>query len=94
MVEYLLYLPPEHDQVGEKKLICERWKHLMAMVDREYQTCRTYIVGLDVEKASVEAKPPYLLFNGKVTGFPEAFDKIMVKSQRAIDGTTFDEDLL
>lgn len=94
MNEYLLYLPPLVDQVGETKLICQRYEHLMKMVDREYQTCRTYIVGLDVEKSSVEAKPPYLLFNGKVTGFPEAFDKIMVKSQRAIDGTTFDEDLL
>jgi len=94
MNEYLLYLPPLVDQVGETKLICQRYEHLMKMVDREYQTCRTYIVGIDVDKASVEAKPPYLLFNGKVTGFPEAFDTIMVKSQRAIDGTTFDEDLL
>ena len=54
MNEYLLYLPPEHDQVGEKKLICERWKHLMAMVDREYQTCRTYIVGIDIDKDKIE----------------------------------------
>jgi len=94
MNEYLLYLPAEYDQVGETKLICQRYQHLMNMVDREYQTVRTYIVGIDVEKASVEAKPPYLTINGNITGFPEAFDRIMVKSQRAIDGTTFDEDLL
>jgi hypothetical protein len=35
-----------------------------------------------------------LTVNGKVTGFPEAFDKIMVRTNRAIDGTTFDEDIL
>ena len=51
MNEYLLYLPPLVDQVGETKLICQRYEHLMKMVDREYQTCRTYIVGLDVEKS-------------------------------------------
>ena len=55
MNEYLLYLPPEHDQVGEKKLICERWKHLMAMVDREYQTCSTYFVGIDIDKDKLES---------------------------------------
>jgi len=95
MNEYLLYLPPEHDQVGEKKLICERWKHLMAMVDREYQTCRTYIVGIDIDKDKAESnKLPYCTINGDITGFPEAFDKIMVKSMRAVDGVTFDEDIL
>ena len=94
MNEYLLYLPPLVDQVGETKLICQRYEHLMKMVDREYQTCRTYIVGIDVDQDKAETKLPYCTINGKITGFPEAFNKIMVKSMRAVDGTTFDEDIL
>jgi|TARA_B100000927_G_scaffold228397_1_gene188187 hypothetical protein len=94
MNEYLLYLPPEQDRVGEKKLICQRWEHLMAMIDREHQTVRTYIVGIDIDKTQVEDKLPYLTLNGNITGFQEAFDKVMVKTMRAVDGTSFDEDIL
>ena len=66
----------------------------MAMIDREHQTVRTYIVGIDIDKTQVEDKLPYLTLNGNITGFQEAFDKVMVKTMRAVDGTSFDEDIL
>ncbi len=94
MNEYLLYLPPETERVGEKQLICQRWEHLMAMIDREYQTVRTYIVGIDIDKTEAKDKLPYLTLNGDIIGFQEAFDKVMVKTMRAEDGTSFDEDIL
>ena len=92
--EYLLYLPPEVDQVGEKELVCERYKNLLSMIDREYQTVRTYIVCIDIPKTDAQDKLPYLTLDGDVIGFAEGFDKIMVRTNRAEDGTTFDEDIL
>ena len=76
--EYYLYLPKPSDQ----DVICERWKHLFGMIDREYQTVRVYTAGLEFHTDEAKHKLPYAVYNDKKMSFESLYEKIMVKSEK------------
>ncbi len=47
-----LFMPIEKDQ----DVICERWKHLLKKIDREFCEVRTYVVGVDLSKSDLHPK--------------------------------------
>lgn len=89
MKEYKLYLDPEIQQ----DLISDRWKHLFNQIDRENQTVRVYIAGVDVPRKELRTKPPYATLNDEPLRFADAFEMIMVKTGKAEDPGFFDGEL-
>jgi|TARA_B110000285_G_C15081446_1_gene593729 hypothetical protein len=74
--EYFLYLPAEKDQTAT----CWRYQSLFGMIDREFQTVRTYIAGAEFSTSEAKHPLPYATLNGKMQTFEWLFEKIMVKS--------------
>jgi len=89
MKEYKLYLDPEIQQ----DLISDRWKHLFNQIDRENQTVRVYIAGVDIPRKELRTKPPYATLNDEPLRFADAFELIMVKTGKAEDPGFFDGEL-
>ena len=52
-----LYLPTEYKQ----DVICERWKHVLKKIDREFCEVRVYIAGSDFQYADAEYDLPYCI---------------------------------
>jgi len=89
MKEYKLYLDPEKQQ----DLISVRWKHLFEQIDRENQSVRVYIAGVDIPRKDLRTKPPYATLNDEPLRFGDAFEMIMVKTGKAEDSGFFDGEL-
>lgn len=89
MKEYKLFL--EHTKENDVEAL--RWKHLFANIDRMYQSVRTYIVGVDIPRSEVNQKCPYATLDGRPLGFTEAFELIMVKTEKAEDAGFFDGEI-
>jgi len=89
MREYKLYL----DHTKENDVEALRWRHLFDHIDREYQSVRTYIVGIDIPRKEFNHKCPYVTLDGEPIGFIEAFEKIMVMTGKATDSGFFDGEI-
>jgi hypothetical protein len=89
MREYKLYL--EHTKENDIEAL--RWRHLFDQIDRENQTVRTYIIGVDIPRKEFSHKCPYVTLDGAPIGFTEAFEKIMVMTGKAIDAGFFDGEI-
>lgn len=89
MKEYKLYLEMHKDNDVEAL----RWKHLLDQVDRENQSVRTYIIGVDIRKKDFSHKCPYVTLDDAPIGFTEAFEKIMVMTGKSTDAGFFDGEI-
>ncbi len=82
MRQYKLYLPSE----SEQDVICQRWKHLFNMIDRENQEVRLYTAPFDFDESDAKYPLPYATLNGEKRSFDSLWDKIMVKTGYAEEG--------
>ena len=89
MREYKLYL----EKHKENDVEALRWKHLLEQVDRENQSVRIYIVGVDVSRKDFSHKCPFVTVDDTPIGFTEAFEKIMVMTGKATDAGFFDGEI-
>jgi len=79
--QYRLYLPSNDKQ----DVICERWKHLFKMIDRQYQEVRVYTAGIEFSEKDAKHPLPYAILDGKKKSFETLWDKIVVKTGKAED---------
>ena len=89
MKEYKLYLEPEKQQ----DVLSFRWKHLFDQIDRENQSVRVYIAGIDIPRKELRMKPPYTTLNDEPLRFADAFELIMVRTGKAEDSAFFDGEI-
>ena len=81
MRTYKLYLPSKSKQ----DVICERWKHMFKMIDREFQEVRVYEAGVDFSEKDAKHDLPYAVLDGKKKSFESLWEKIVVNTGRATD---------
>lgn len=81
MRQYKLYLPSELKQ----DVICERWKHLFKMIDRQYQEVRVYTAGIEFSEKDAKHPLPYAVLDGKKKSFESLWKKIVVDTGKAED---------
>ena len=87
MRQYKLYLPTEKDQ----DIICQRWIHLFAQIDVQYQDVRIEIAGLDFQKIDAKHPLPYAVMidhgetKGKKKSYENMYKHIMIDSGRSED---------
>jgi len=63
---YKLYLPTEREQ----DVYCDRYRHMLDLIDREVDEVRIYICGLDFTYKDIGETPlPFVTLNGKVKSY-------------------------
>jgi len=81
MREYKLYLPTP----AKQDVVCERWKHLFNMIDREFQEVRVYTAGLDFSEKDAKHPLPYAILDGKRKSFESLWKKILIDSGKTTE---------
>ena len=81
-----LYLPTECKQ----DTICERWKHLLNKIDREFCEVRVYVAGSDFQYAEAEYDLPYCIETlpnqkSKRKSFESMYKRYIIEQGKAED---------